>query len=107
MRDFQDICIRLSSLETQNLLISRYLITSSGYIEGWATYIESYGYQYASNYLDDNDGSDYVCLTWLNRSINLCIYSLLDIGIHYYGWSQDEAARLLKLFGITKYKCNI
>ena len=79
----------------------RYLITSSGYIEGWATYIESYGYQYASNYLDDNDGSDYVCLTWLNRSINLCIYSLLDIGIHYYGWSQDEAARLLKLFGIT------
>ena len=78
-----------------------YLITSSGYIEGWATYIESYGYQYASNYLDDNDGSDYVCLTWLNRSINLCIYSLLDIGIHYYGWSQDEAARLLKLFGIT------
>ena len=47
----------------------RYLITSSGYIEGWATYIESYGYQYASNYLDDNDGSDYVCLTWLNRSI--------------------------------------
>ena len=61
----------------------RYLITSSGYIEGWATYIESYGYQYASNYLDDNDGSDYVCLSWLNRSINLCIYSLLDIGIHY------------------------
>ena len=36
-----------------------------------------------------------------NRSINLCIYSLLDIGIHYYGWSQDEAARIAETFGIT------
>ena len=36
-----------------------------------------------------------------SKQKNLCIYSLLDIGIHYYGWSQDEAARLLKLFGIT------
>ena len=79
----------------------RYLITSGGYAEGWATYVESYGYQYAADYLDDKAASDYVRLTWLNRSINLCIYSLLDIGIHYYGWSQDEAARLLKLFGIT------
>ena len=82
----------------------RYLITSSGYIEGWATYVESYGYQYAADYLDDKAASDYVHLAWLNRSINLCIYSLLDIGIHYYGWSQAESARLLKLFGITDTK---
>ncbi len=82
----------------------RYLITSSGYIEGWATYVESYGYQYAADYLEDKAASDYVRLAWLNRSINLCIYSLLDIGIHYYGWSQAEAARLLKLFGITDAK---
>ena len=79
----------------------RYLITSSGYVEGWATYVESCGYQYAADYLDDKAASDYVRLAWLNRSINLCIYSLLDIGIHYYGWSEAEAARLLKLFGIT------
>ena len=79
----------------------RYLITSSGYVEGWATYVESYGYQYAADYLDDKAASDYVRLAWLNRSINLCIYSLLDIGIHYYGWSEAEAARLLQLFGIT------
>ena len=23
----------------------RYLVTSSGYVEGWATYVESYGYE--------------------------------------------------------------
>lgn len=82
----------------------RYLITSSGYVEGWATYVESYGYQYAAEYLDDKAASDYVRLAWLNRSINLCICSLLDIGIHYYGWSEAEAARLLSLFGITEAK---
>lgn len=73
----------------------RSLVTNGGYIEGWATYIESYGYQYAPV---DPDLSR---LLWLNRSINLCIYSLLDVGIHYYGWSKANAAQYLKPFGIT------
>lgn len=79
----------------------RYLITSSGYVEGWATYVESYGYQYAADYLDDPDASDLTALAWMNRSINLCIYSLMDIGIHYHGWTPDAAASFLKNFGIT------
>ena len=79
----------------------RYLITSSGYVEGWATYVESYGYQYASDYLDDPAASDLTALAWMNRSINLCIYSLMDIGIHYHGWTPDAAASFLKNFGIT------
>ena len=79
----------------------RYLITSGGYVEGWAVYTESYGYQYASDSPENSSISDCIRLAWLNRSINLCIYALLDIGIHYYGWDQNEASRLLKLFGIT------
>ena len=79
----------------------RYLITSSGYVEGWATYVESYGYQYAADYLDDPAASDLTALAWMNRSINLCIYSLMDIGIHYHGWTPDAAASFLKNFGIT------
>lgn len=79
----------------------RYLITSSGYVEGWATYVESYGYQYAADYLDDPAASDLTALAWINRSINLCIYSLMDIGIHYHGWTPDAAASFLKNFGIT------
>lgn len=80
----------------------RYLITSSGYAEGWATYTESYGYQYAADYMDDPDTSAHTYLAWLNRSINLCIYSLLDIGIHYYGWDQSQTARFLQTFGIKE-----
>lgn len=79
----------------------RYLLSCSGYVEGWATYIESYGYQYAASYLEDASASEYTRLAWLNRSINLCICSLLDIEIHYYGWNQSRSAEFLKLFGIT------
>lgn len=73
----------------------RSIISFGGYIEGWATYIESYGYRYAPA------DSDLTRLLWLNRSVNLCIYSLLDVGVHYYGWSLENAAQYLKPFGIA------
>lgn len=109
----------------------RYLITSSGYVEGWATYVESYAYQYAASLItnlsrnsassdfhdsdtsgtSDTSGksstsnmssaSNATRLAWLNRSMNLCIYSLIDIGIHYRGWEQARVAAFLKAFGIT------
>lgn len=134
----------------QNPSHIRYLIDSSGYVEGWATYVESYAYEYAADYLglsaaniqssnlqnsnsqdtnsqdtnsQDTNSKDtnsqnsnlqdnisqtssqispaeLTRLTWLNRSVNLCIYSLLDVGIHYRGWSQSQAARFLGAFGI-------
>lgn len=79
----------------------RYLISSSGYVEGWATYVESFAYPYAAAFLDDNAAEDLAVLSWLNRSVNLCIYSLLDIGIHYQGWTQSACDRLLNSLGIT------
>lgn len=109
----------------------RYLITSSGYVEGWATYVESYAYQYAASLMtnlsrnsassdfhdsdtsgtSDTSGrsstsnmssaSNATRLAWLNRSMNLCIYSLIDIGIHYRGWEQARVAAFLKAFGIA------
>lgn len=72
----------------------RYLMEPGGYVEGWATYIESYAYQYAPL------SSDMGEILWLNRSLNLCIYSLTDIGIHYHGWTIDETTRFLNIFGI-------
>lgn len=79
----------------------RYLVTSSGYVEGWATYVESYGYQYAASLMKDSAATNAVRLAWLNRSMNLCIYSLIDIGIHYRGWDSARTAAFLKAFGIT------
>lgn len=73
----------------------RSLMSFGGYIEGWATYIEPYGYQYAP--VDPALSR----VLWLNRSVNLCIYSLLDVGVHYYGWTLSNAAQYLRPFGIT------
>lgn len=73
----------------------RHLLGMSGYVEGWATYVETYAYNYA-----DQD-SDLSRLQWLNRSLNLCILSLLDTGIHYDGWSRETTTKFLSGFGIT------
>ena len=100
----------------------RYLITSPGYIEGWATYVEGYAYRYAASLIYDimknsaaatsddtfNSAPDRKLiqnatqLAWLSRSTNLCLYSLLDIGIHYEGWDQGRTTAFLKAFGITQ-----
>lgn len=72
----------------------RHLFSFGGYVEGWATYVESYAYGYSG--IDANLAE----LCWRNRSINLCIYSLLDVGIHYYGWTPKEAGQFLSSFGI-------
>lgn len=73
----------------------RHLYAPGGYVEGWATYVESYAYGYADGSADKNR------LLWLNRSINLCLYSLMDIGIHYHGWTEEQTGLFLSKFGIT------
>lgn len=88
------------SFERQNPSGIRNLLDTSGFAEGWATYVEPFAYEYAADYILDSSASDLTRLAWLNRSINLCMYSLLDIEIHYNGWSQAESASFLKAFGI-------
>lgn len=88
------------SFERQNPSGIRNLLDTSGFAEGWATYVEPFAYEYAADYILDSSASDLAHLAWLNRSINLCMYSLLDIEIHYNGWNQAEAASFLKAFGI-------
>ena len=80
----------------------RSLTNFGGYVEGWATYVESYGYEYAASLMNDPDSAkNAVRFAWLNRSMNLCIYSLIDIGIHYRGWDAARTAVFLKAFGIN------
>lgn len=73
----------------------RHIMGTGGYIEGWATYIESFAYGYAQK---DPALSR---LLWLNRSLNLGLCSLLDMGIHYYGWTEEDTFSFLSSFGIT------
>lgn len=73
----------------------RYLPAMGGYVEGWATYAESFAYTYYQP--DSTDGQ----LAWLNRSLNLCMMSFLDTVIHYNSWNQERCATFLSQLGIT------
>lgn len=86
---YQTICTNAASHNNvQNLL------NFSGYVEGWATYVEMYSYGISG--LKD----DLAQLLQVNNSIILNIYSHLDVGIHYDGWSFKEACEYLRTYGI-------
>ncbi len=65
--------------------------------DGWN--LEKASRFYAYSYIEQDP--DLSRLEWLNRSLNLCILSLLDTGIHYDGWNLEKASRFLSGFGIT------
>ena len=82
----------------------RELLWYGGYMEGWALYVEFIAYDYASTVMieqGEQDASTYIQLEKHNRSLQLCLYSLLDILIHYENASYQQIATVLERFGIT------
>ncbi len=71
----------------------RNLLDVGGYTEGWATYVEMYAY---SLWEDD---PVLAALSQRNRSFTLGLASLLDIGIHYRGYSLDQVKAFLEQLG--------
>lgn len=71
----------------------RCLLDVGGYTEGWATYVEMYAYS-----LWEEDPI-LAKLGQKNRSFTLGLASLLDIGIHYRGYSPDEVTLFLEKLG--------
>lgn len=90
-------------LNQQNAPFIRYLLHYGGYVEGWALYAENMSYSYAQSLVQD---ASPVCAAWyeacrLNRNLQLCLYSLLDISIHYEGATLAQAQAILKKVGIS------
>ncbi len=70
-----------------------YILNFSGYTEGWATYAELYSYKYLGYSKDE------VGILRNNMIISLCIYGICDIGIHYYGWKEENVLAFLNEHG--------
>ena len=83
---------------------ARKLIWYGGYLEGWALYVEFLSYDYGAELLEQNgqtDASQAARLEKHTRSLQLCMYTLLDLLIHGEGAGYDQVAELLGKFGIT------
>lgn len=81
----------------------RSLLYYGGYVEGWAMYAEMSSYDYAAELAGgtQSDAADYYIACRLDRQIQLCLYSLLDIAIHYDGATLENIKEILASFGTT------
>lgn len=82
----------------------RQLLNYGGYQEGWALYVEFIAYDYAYALLDEcgePEAAWYIRAEKTNRSLLLCLYSLLDLMIHYDGADCGQIATVLNNFGIS------
>lgn len=79
--------------KNQDVNVLRKVLRNSGYMEGWATYVEHYVYNLLEGY--DQDIIDYY--KW-NDDYQAAIYSRLDMGIHYNGWTLTETHDFLSKY---------
>lgn len=81
----------------------RQILWYGGYLEGWALYVEFMSYDYAASLAMEHGQEDAALLYEMekhNRSLQLCLYSMLDIAIHYDGADYSQVHKLLSSFGI-------
>ena len=82
---------------------ARKLVWYGGYLEGWALYVEFISYDYAADLLEQSgqlDAAQAALLEKHTRSLQLCMYTLLDLLIHGEGAGYDQTATFLGKFGI-------
>ncbi|MDE7340724.1 MAG: DUF885 domain-containing protein [Lachnospiraceae bacterium] len=82
----------------------RSILSYGGYIEGWATYTELLSYDYAIRLTKDvHPETEALYLAEkLNRQVQLCLYSILDIIIHYEGAPYERVCEILSAIGISE-----
>lgn len=79
-----------------DLPLVRNLFSTTGYSEGWATYVEhEYGYVFAG--MEEELADLYAG----NQATSLALSAYLDMKIHYDGWNRDEVYSYLQDFGVA------
>ena len=74
----------------------------TGYTEGWATYVEAYSYNYGG--LSEAAAK----FNRINTTLTLNVYSQIDVGVNYKGWTREETEKFLaKSFGEEVAKENV
>lgn len=81
----------------------RSLLNFGGYVEGWAMYVELEAYDYAKSLMKAQmpEAETLYEIYKLDRQIQLCLYSLVDIAIHYEGAGYSQIHKMLSSVGIS------
>lgn len=81
----------------------RSILNYGGYVEGWAMYVELQSYDYAKALMKEEmpDAETLYEVYKLDRQIQLCLYSLADIAIHYEGADYSQIHQMLSSVGIS------
>lgn len=79
----------------------RSVLYYGGFVEGWAMYAEMSAYDYAIELAagEHPEAAGYFLASRLDRQIQLCLYALLDIAIHYDGATLDDVCEIFASFG--------
>ena len=99
----------LSDMNADSFMPLEGILSYGGYAEGWATYVEDLSYTYAAQLMRESctqfpDSQTYALLCEfyrIDRRIQLCLYSMLDVSIHYYGMTLEETSAMLSAYGIS------
>ena len=89
-----------TALNKAHAPLIRQLLYYGGFVEGWAVYAELFSYDFLAATCEEKL-ADTLELTRLNREIQLCLCSILDIFIHYEGASLQDVEQLLKTLGLN------
>ncbi len=69
------------------------IMTSTAHGEGWATYVEVKLYEYAISKSDDPDFIQAMQYLLANHLSSFLLETLVDVGIHYQGWTVEDVYR--------------
>jgi uncharacterized protein (DUF885 family) len=101
---YQTVYNNRSVLENEDAYV-RQILWYGGYLEGWALYVEFASYDYAKSLMEEAGHPEAglsIQMERHNRSLLLCLSSLLDIMIHHENASYEQVEKILNAFGITE-----
>ena len=97
-------CVYFNSNDSAKKNPIRSLLGYTGYAEGYALYVELTSYDYASELAmsaGEEEAAQYYQILKSDRMVQLGLYSLLDIAIHYDGADYSKVKSFLGSMGIT------
>lgn len=98
-------CVYYNSSPSAKRMPIRSLLGYTGYAEGYALYVELISYDYAAELAlsaGEKEAASYYRLLKEDRKVQLGLYSLLDIAIHYDGADYTKVKNFLSSMGIAK-----